>query len=213
MDLKLDCQSDQMLKLDCQWILKNFEIELRRIQWVSNQEPYNKVNAGILGNNFDVVGLVGCHMKIGERSPSICPIRWTEEDRDCTVSEKDLRCGASHRQWSTRVDSRRLLWFVLGSGRILPQEWKDQRGLDWACLAIPTFPATWSRDLRRDCHRSLRLCHAISCIPPCRRLCEPAAYPQALPSLSATFGELRWLRDATVNTLSSKIQSRRFWLL
>jgi hypothetical protein len=41
----------------------NFEAKLRRIQWVSDQEPYNKVKAGTLGNKFDVVGLAVCHMK------------------------------------------------------------------------------------------------------------------------------------------------------
>jgi hypothetical protein len=55
----------------------NFEIELRMIQWVSNQEPYNKVKAGILGNNFDLVGLVGCHLKIWERSSSNRSVRRT----------------------------------------------------------------------------------------------------------------------------------------
>jgi hypothetical protein len=52
----------------------------------------------MLRNNFHTVGLVALHMKIGERSPSIRPVGQTEEDRDCTVSKKDLRCGAS-RHW------------------------------------------------------------------------------------------------------------------
>jgi hypothetical protein len=34
----------------------DFEAELRMIQGVSDQESYNKVEASILGNNFDVVG-------------------------------------------------------------------------------------------------------------------------------------------------------------
>jgi hypothetical protein len=66
----------------------NFEIELHMIRWVSNQEPYNKVEAGILGNNFDLVGLVGCHIKIWERSSSIRSVRCTEEDCNGTVAEK-----------------------------------------------------------------------------------------------------------------------------
>jgi hypothetical protein len=66
----------------------NFEIELRMNQWVSNQEPYNKVEAGLLGNNFDTDELVGCHMKIGERGPSSCSVRTTEEDPDGTIVEK-----------------------------------------------------------------------------------------------------------------------------
>ena len=72
----------------------NIEIDLRMIQWESNQEPYNKVEAGILGNNFNVVGLEGCHIKIGEWSPSICPVGWTKPDRDGTVTEQDSRCSA-----------------------------------------------------------------------------------------------------------------------
>jgi hypothetical protein len=66
----------------------NFEAELRMLQWVSDQEPYNKVEAGILGNNFDVVGLAVYHMKIGEQSSSSCSVRRTEEDRHGTISEK-----------------------------------------------------------------------------------------------------------------------------
>jgi hypothetical protein len=34
-----------------------------------DQEPYNKVEAGIMGNNFDVVGLVVHHIKIEEQVP------------------------------------------------------------------------------------------------------------------------------------------------
>jgi hypothetical protein len=78
MDYKLDCESGHALKLDCQWTLMNFEAELRMIQWVSNQETYNKVEAGILGNNFDAVRLAVCHKKIGEQSSSNCSVRRTE---------------------------------------------------------------------------------------------------------------------------------------
>jgi hypothetical protein len=49
----------------------NFEAELRMIQWVSNHEPYNKVEAGILGNNFDAVGLAVRHMKTENKAPQI----------------------------------------------------------------------------------------------------------------------------------------------
>jgi hypothetical protein len=31
-----------------------------------DQEPYNKVEAGIMDNNFDTVGLVVHHIKIGQ---------------------------------------------------------------------------------------------------------------------------------------------------
>jgi hypothetical protein len=34
----------------------NFGVEFRMIQWVFYQEPYNKVEVGMMGNNFDVVG-------------------------------------------------------------------------------------------------------------------------------------------------------------
>jgi hypothetical protein len=54
---------------------------------------------------------------------------------------------------------------------------KISRGLDWACLAVPTCPATWPCDRRRDCRRSLRLCHAMSHVPLHRRSCETVAYP------------------------------------
>jgi hypothetical protein len=43
----LDCQSSQALKLDCEWSLINYEAELCIIQGVSDQEPYNKFEAGI----------------------------------------------------------------------------------------------------------------------------------------------------------------------
>jgi hypothetical protein len=66
----------------------NFEAKLRMIQWVFDQEPYNKVEAGILGNKFYVVGLAVCHMKIWERSSSNRSVRRTEEDRNGTVAEK-----------------------------------------------------------------------------------------------------------------------------
>jgi hypothetical protein len=46
-----------------------------------NKESYNKVKAGILGNNFVVVGLVGCHMKMGEQSHSIRSVTRTDENR------------------------------------------------------------------------------------------------------------------------------------
>jgi hypothetical protein len=56
MNLKLGCQSPLILKLDWHCVLMNFENNLPMIQWESNQEPYNKVKAGILGNNFDTSG-------------------------------------------------------------------------------------------------------------------------------------------------------------
>jgi hypothetical protein len=46
-----------------------------------DQDPYNKIKAGTLGNNFVVVVLVGCHMKIGEQGPSSCSVRTTDEGR------------------------------------------------------------------------------------------------------------------------------------
>jgi hypothetical protein len=63
----------------------NFKNNLRIIQWESNQEPYNKVEAGILGNNFDIGGLVGCHTKIREWGPTSCSVKTTEKDRDGTL--------------------------------------------------------------------------------------------------------------------------------
>jgi hypothetical protein len=100
MDLKLDCQSTPILKLDCQWTGMNFEIDLRRIQWMFDRGIYNKIKAGTLDNNFDVVALVVCHMRIWETHPSMCSIRMTEEDPDGTVVEKIFRFSPSHRQWT-----------------------------------------------------------------------------------------------------------------
>jgi hypothetical protein len=68
-------------------------------------------------------------------------------------------------------------------GSCLAQEWyyrgseKISWGLDWACLAVPTCPATWPCDRHRDCPCSPRLCHAISHVPPRCRSCETADYP------------------------------------
>ena len=48
---------------------------------------YNKIKAGTLDNNFDVVALADCHIKIQEKCPSMCPVRRSKEDPDGTVSE------------------------------------------------------------------------------------------------------------------------------
>jgi hypothetical protein len=48
----------------------------------------NKVTAGTLDNNFDTGRLVSCHTKIGERGPTSCLDRGTDEDRHCTVLER-----------------------------------------------------------------------------------------------------------------------------
>jgi hypothetical protein len=50
---------------------------------------YNKIKAGTLDNNFDVVELAFCHMRIREKRPSICFVRTTEEDPDSTVDLQD----------------------------------------------------------------------------------------------------------------------------
>jgi hypothetical protein len=66
----------------------NFEAEIRMSQWVFDQELYNKVEADILGNNFDAVRLAVCHMKISERSSSNRSVRRTKEDHNGTIAEK-----------------------------------------------------------------------------------------------------------------------------
>jgi hypothetical protein len=63
----------------------NFEIDLRRIQWMFDRGLYNKIKASTLDNNFEVVDFVVCHMRIREKRPSICSIRTTEEEPDGTV--------------------------------------------------------------------------------------------------------------------------------
>jgi hypothetical protein len=45
-----------------------------------DQGLYNKVKAGTLDNNFDVVALAVCHIKIQEKRPSMCPVKRSEED-------------------------------------------------------------------------------------------------------------------------------------
>jgi hypothetical protein len=50
---------------------------------------YIKIKAGTLENNFDVVELVVCHMRIREKRPSICSIKTTEEGPDGTITEQD----------------------------------------------------------------------------------------------------------------------------
>jgi hypothetical protein len=52
-----------------------------------DQGLYNKVQAGTLDNNFDVVALVVCHIKIQEKHPSMCPVRCSEEDPDGIMSK------------------------------------------------------------------------------------------------------------------------------
>jgi hypothetical protein len=105
----------------------NFEIELRMIQWVSNQEPYNKVKAGILGNNFDVAELVGCHMKIGKWGSSNRSVRWTEQDRHGTVPAKDHRF-TEPAAGEPALRSTPALWFVLCGARITGGGKRSQRG-------------------------------------------------------------------------------------
>ena len=63
-----------------------------------DQGLYNKVKAGTLDNNFDVVALAVCHMKIQQKRPSMCHVRHSEEDPDGTVVEKIFRFSPSHRQ-------------------------------------------------------------------------------------------------------------------
>jgi hypothetical protein len=46
---------------------------------------YNKIKAGTLDNNFHVVDLAVCHMRIREKRPSICSVRTTGEDPDGTL--------------------------------------------------------------------------------------------------------------------------------
>ena len=46
---------------------------------------YNKIKASTLDNNFDVVQLAVCYMRIREKRPSICSVRTTEEDPNGTV--------------------------------------------------------------------------------------------------------------------------------
>jgi hypothetical protein len=46
-----------------------------------------KIKVGTLDNNFDVVAIAGCHIKIQEKCPSMCPIKHPEEDPDGTVYE------------------------------------------------------------------------------------------------------------------------------
>jgi hypothetical protein len=52
-----------------------------------DQGLYNKIKAGTLHNNFDVVALAVCHIKIQEKRPSMCPVRRFKEDLHGTVSE------------------------------------------------------------------------------------------------------------------------------
>jgi hypothetical protein len=52
-----------------------------------DQILYNKIKAGTLDNNFDVVALAVCHIKIQEKRPPMCPSRRSEEDPNGTVSE------------------------------------------------------------------------------------------------------------------------------
>jgi hypothetical protein len=100
----------------------------------------NKIKAGTLDNKFDVVALAGCHVKIQEKRPSMCPVRHPEEDPDGTVSENIsdavhfavgdprvvIRVGATIRAlW--RGDSR-------GGGK------RSEAGMDQADLVVPTCP-------------------------------------------------------------------------
>jgi hypothetical protein len=162
MDLKLGCQSPQILKLDYQWTLINFEINLRRIQWMFDWGLYNKIKAGTLDNNFDVVELAVCHMRIREKCPSICSVRRTAEDPDGTVD------------WTRSSDSVNLatgdLCAAICTGRCdscSARAWyyrgheKFGGGVDRADLIVPTCSVTWPCDPRRGCRRLLRSRHAI----------------------------------------------------
>ena len=53
-----------------------------------DQILYNKIKAGTLVNNFDVVALAVCHIKIQEKRPPMCPSRRSEEDPNGTVTRK-----------------------------------------------------------------------------------------------------------------------------
>ena len=50
-----------------------------------DQGLYNKIKAGTLDNNFDVVALAVSHMRIREKRRSICSVRTTKEDPNGTV--------------------------------------------------------------------------------------------------------------------------------
>jgi hypothetical protein len=52
-----------------------------------DQGLYNKIKASTLDNNFDVVALAVCHIKIQEKHPSMCPVRRFKEDPHGIVSE------------------------------------------------------------------------------------------------------------------------------
>jgi hypothetical protein len=68
-DLQLVYQSTLTLNFDYQSVEMNFEIDLRGIQSMFDQGLYNKIKADIMDNNFDVVALAFCHIKIQEKRP------------------------------------------------------------------------------------------------------------------------------------------------
>jgi hypothetical protein len=68
-----------------------------------DQGLYNKIKAGTLENNFDVVALAVCHIKIQEKHPSMCHVRRSEEYPDGTVSETILMVNP-HRDPCWRCD-------------------------------------------------------------------------------------------------------------
>jgi hypothetical protein len=192
----------------------NFEIDLRMIQWESNQEPYNKVKAGILGNNFDVVGLVGCHIQIGERSPSICPIRWTKPDHDGIVTEQDSRCSApvaGDLHVVIRVAGKiraSLEWITMAGEKILGEV---NIGLRWITVVPTCLHNQWN--IVAGVRRILGERHVVawftvlswSWCPLCHDRHPVNACAPRWISVMISSG--KWV------LLSSKIRSHRFWSL
>jgi hypothetical protein len=67
-------------RLGWQWHHINFRAELCLIEWRYEQEPYNKIVAGMMDNNFSIVGLVVCWMKFEDKwlsNRSIRRAEWT----------------------------------------------------------------------------------------------------------------------------------------
>jgi hypothetical protein len=67
-------------RLDWQWHQINFRAELCLIEWRYEQEPYNKIEVGMMDNNFAIVGLVFFWMKIEEKwlsNRSVRRAEWT----------------------------------------------------------------------------------------------------------------------------------------
>ena len=160
----------------------NFEIELRMIQWVSNQEPYNKVEAGILGNNFDVVGLVGCHIKIWEWSSLTCSVRRTEWSSHGTVTWK-----RSQVQWiSPPVNPHRDPHRCCDSCPVALFEVKDlNMERSWSLIAgLFTAPLA-ERSAEVPSPKFTTLCSRATCLQSlsCRKTLQWIAHfpPESLP--------------------------------